>query len=76
MEERRTQVLNVLISQQGDCDGFRALSRLDTGAVCLEDHNSICSNCRDEGGSVAELRPRRVVVESDVGEEISKDAEE
>jgi hypothetical protein len=48
----------------------------ETSPIGFVDNNAICCGCRDERKSIRSLRPSRIEVEGNVGEEVSEDGEE
>jgi hypothetical protein len=76
MNKLLTQVLNILISSEGQRATRSSSSSSCAGAESLVDNNAVGHGSGDESGAIRELRPARVVVEGNVGQGVSKDTEE
>ena len=72
---QRTQVLNILVRGQH----HRALllgSWTEASSVCLVDDDAIRCSRGNECNPVGDLGPSGVVIEGDVGEDVSEDTEQ
>lgn len=72
----RTQVLDILIKYDSQRTALSSAATPRASAECLVDYDTISHGSRDEGNTIGDLSPSRIIVECEVGEAISSDAEE
>jgi hypothetical protein len=70
-----TEVLNILISSQHQRTLLLGPS-IKTSPVGFVDNNTICCGCRNKCETIRCLSPSGIIVEGDVGEDVSEDGEQ